>query len=69
MEPTEDLLKQFNDKDPEQLKKVIATLIHKSRILLTNLEETCDKLDESQKEKEFWKESYFNLKQACLQYV
>jgi len=44
-------------------------LIAKTRSLLGNLEETWDKLEQVQTEKDFWKDSYFNLKTACEQYV
>lgn len=62
-------MKEFRENDPEQLKKVISGLIDKTRILLGHLQEVYDKYQQVQEEKDFWKDSYFQLKEACGHYV
>ena len=38
-------------------------------MLLHNLETTHDQFEQAQQESNFWKESYFQLREACQQYV
>jgi len=40
MEESKLLLQDFSESDPKQLRQVIEALIGKSRVLLSNLEET-----------------------------
>jgi hypothetical protein len=48
MEKNEDLIRHLSEDDPQQLKQVIEMLIAKSRILVHNLEQTYEKLEQSE---------------------
>jgi hypothetical protein len=66
---SEALFANLSEANPKQLRQVIDVLINKSRVLIHNLEETWEKLEQSEKEKLFWKESYYHLRESCQRYV
>ena len=66
---TEHLFSSLSERDPKQLKQVIEILINKSKLLVQTLEETCERLDQTQQERNYWKDSYFHLRDACSKYV
>lgn len=69
MQNSEDLLSNLSEDDPQQLRQVVQMLMAKTRLLLDNLDATCDHLQQAQTERDFWKDSYFNLRTSCQQYV